>query len=150
MGVLFLRSSQPIIIVMRLIFVSLVYSFIIYEGIGTFWYSYILLLVILRGVLVVFTYIASLVPNEMFEINYFIVIVTVVVLLMGRYWGGVMKHDWRVVILEIWMYGISFFNLFIVGFLLGVIVIVVWMTFSIKISIRGVYLVGAWLKGLVW
>jgi len=59
---------QPVFIVRRLIVITLFYSFFIYKIIGSYWFRYLLLLVILRGVLVIFTYIVSLIPNESFEI----------------------------------------------------------------------------------
>jgi len=60
---------QPIIIVGRLILITLIYSLLIYLILGRFWYRFMLLLVILRGVLVIFTYISSLTPNERFELE---------------------------------------------------------------------------------
>lgn len=83
---MFIIRIQPIFIVRRLILIVLIYSYIVYIVIGGYWFRYALVIVMLRGVLVVFTYIVSLVPNERFENYNLIYLVRIILVLVGRFY----------------------------------------------------------------
>lgn len=125
-GIFFVRRIQPIIIILRLIIIRIIYSFYIYIRIGGFWFRYLLLLVIIRGVLVVFTYIVSLFPNERFEI-YNLIIIIIVCLLRLYLVYEMCGLDYRYISLNIWFFYIGIFSLYLVRFLLIIIIIVVWI-----------------------
>lgn len=64
---IFMVRIQPLIIIRIILGVVILYSLDIYYESMRFWFGYILILIVLRGVLVVFTYVISLIPNESFE-----------------------------------------------------------------------------------
>lgn len=72
--------SIGLILILQTIIVSLTTGLII----NTFWFSYILLITILRGILVLFIYIARVASNEKFytsiKIIIFIVITTIIII----------------------------------------------------------------------
>lgn len=123
-GVIFVVRFQPMFIVRMLIVITLFYSYIIYRIIGTFWFRYVLLMVILRGVLVVFTYIVTLIPNESFEI-YRLVVFTILIVLLIITWINYYNEDYRIITINLWITYIRVISLFLVGFLLSIMLLVV-------------------------
>lgn len=144
-GLFFLIRLQPVFMVSVLIVITFIYCYIIYEFIGTFWFRYVLLMVILRGVIVVFTYIITLIPNESFEIYslviFFFIIVIFVVGLLEVY-----ENDFRIVSVNLWNRCFRMMILFLVRFLLGVILLVVSLRYMSDGAFRINYL-SAWVKG---
>lgn len=124
LGIMFVMRLQPVFIVRVLIVITFFYSLIIYNSMGTFWFRYILLIVMLRGVLVVFTYIVTIVPNESFEI-YNLVIVFFFIILLIVECMDLFNLDFRVVTVNLWGNYIGMIVLFLVGFLLRVMLLVV-------------------------
>lgn len=124
LGVMFIIRMQPVFIVRMLILITFVYSYIIYRVLGTFWFRYVLLIVILRGVLVVFTYMVTLIPNESFEIYslilLFIIMVIFIVEYMKLYW-----IDIGLISVNLWITYFGLLRIFLVGFLLVIILLVV-------------------------
>lgn len=134
-GIFFLIRSQPVFMVRMLILITIIYSFFLYVIIGGYWFGYAMVMVILRGVLVVFTYIVRLFPNERFEIyNIIYVVFFIIVFLGGEYiiYGG----DYRMVRFNLWVRYIRMFNLFLVVFLLRIILIVIWVRMIDEGAIR--------------
>lgn len=127
MGIIFVRRIQPIMIIRRLIIIILIYSYIIYIILGGYWFCYVLILVILRGVLVLFTYIVRLIPNESFE-NYNLIYIFILIIIIGIF---LYFYKYRIdyIRLFLWKSYFGIFNLFIVRFLLGIILIVVWLRY---------------------
>lgn len=121
---MFVLRFQPVFIVIILIIITFLYSYIIYKVIGTFWFRYILLIVMLTGVLVVFTYIVTLIPNETFEV-YGLVFLFILVGLFIVVWINYYNDSLELVSIGLWSTYLSFFRLFLVRFLLGVILMVV-------------------------
>lgn len=70
-----LGISHPLGIVILFVVVRMLYSLKIYFMLGTFWYRIILILVMIRGIMVVFSYIARIVPNEKFKMNFWILVI---------------------------------------------------------------------------
>lgn len=121
--------SQPFLIVISLIVVSLMYSIIIYYFISRFWFRYILLLVILTGVLVLFSYISRIIPNESFEIIklvYLSVLFLIICLFFFKIEFFYIEDD-RIKSTNLWEISISLFNLYLIFFLFIIIVMVVWL-----------------------
>lgn len=144
MGLIFVSRVQPIFIISSIIIITVLYSYIIYVMIEVYWFGYVLVIVILSGVIVVFTYIVRLSPNERFE-NYNLVILLLIIfiLIFGRY----MYHDnISYMSLFLWVSYVGLYNIYIVGFLLGVMLIVVWIV-GIKLGAVRVKYLCAWLKG---
>nr|AIZ58450.1 NADH dehydrogenase subunit 6 [Argas persicus]UNO54388.1 NADH dehydrogenase subunit 6 [Argas persicus] len=65
-SILFFMSLHPLTMLMMLICFTLNIIFIIYKMLNTTWFSMILILLILGGMLVLFIYITSIVPNKKF------------------------------------------------------------------------------------
>lgn len=128
-GLIFIRRIQPMFIVRSLILIVLLYSYIIYIIIGNYWFRYALVIVMLRGVLVVFTYIVRLIPNERFENYNLLYIIGVIIFLVGRFYVWLYDIKMGVISLNLWRRFFSFFNIFIVVVLLGIILVVVWLRY---------------------
>lgn len=128
-GLIFIRRIQPIFIVRRLILIILIYSYIIYIVIGGYWFRYALIIVILRGVLVVFTYIVSLIPNERFENYNLLYIVGIIIFIVGRFYIWRYDIKFGIIRLRLWRRFFRIFNIFIVRLLLTIILIVVWFRY---------------------
>uniref|UniRef100_A0AAU7YRF0 NADH-ubiquinone oxidoreductase chain 6 n=1 Tax=Potamanthus sp. 02WZ10 TaxID=3126548 RepID=A0AAU7YRF0_9INSE len=68
-GLLFCRTNHPLAMGLTLLFQTTLISLISGLMAPTFWFSYILFLVFLGGMLVLFIYVTSLASNEMFSIS---------------------------------------------------------------------------------
>lgn len=134
-GLLFIRRIQPLIIIRTLIIIVLFYSYLIYNIIERYWFSYALVIVMLRGVLVIFTYIVRLIPNERFESYNLIFVIFLIFLFFGFF---IYKYvfDLSYNSLSLWGSRISLFNIFVVSFLLRIILIVVWIRYLSKGAVR--------------
>lgn len=143
-GTLFVIRLQPVFIVRSLIIITLVYSYFIFKVIGSYWFRYLLLLVILSGVLVVFTYIVSLIPNESFEV-YMIVIVFFFIFFFIKYYD-LYNVNIGFISVNLWERYLGMFRLFLIRFLLVVIFLVVILR-NINIGSVRVNWLCAWLKG---
>lgn len=143
-GLIFVSRIQPIFIISSIIIITILYSYIIYIIIEIYWFGYVLVIVILSGVLVVFTYIVRLSPNERFE-NYNLVILLLVIfiLIFRRY---IYYDNMSYISLFLWVSYVGLYNIYIVGFLLGVILMVVWIV-GVKLGAVRVRYLCAWLKG---
>nr|YP_009744385.1 NADH dehydrogenase subunit 6 [Oxyopes hupingensis]QIE13338.1 NADH dehydrogenase subunit 6 [Oxyopes hupingensis] len=135
LGVFFLVSLQPVFMVSILIFMTLFYSYLIYEVIGSFWFSYMLLMVMLSGVLVIFTYMVSLIPNESFEIYNLMVLLSFMMMVFIK-WSGLYKMDMSVISMDLWVSYLGLFSFFLVSFLLGIMLLVVVMSYMSEGSFR--------------
>uniref|UniRef100_A0AAU7YR81 NADH-ubiquinone oxidoreductase chain 6 n=1 Tax=Potamanthus sp. 08HH02 TaxID=3126549 RepID=A0AAU7YR81_9INSE len=68
-GLLFCRTSHPLAMGLTLLFQTTLIALISGLMAPTFWFSYILFLVFLGGMLVLFIYVTSLASNEMFSVS---------------------------------------------------------------------------------
>nr|YP_010460113.1 NADH dehydrogenase subunit 6 [Lycosa singoriensis]UUC05160.1 NADH dehydrogenase subunit 6 [Lycosa singoriensis] len=125
-GVFFVMSMQPVFMVSMLIIITLFYSFFIFEVIGSYWFSYLLLLVMLSGVLVVFTYMVSLIPNESFEV-FGMVFMFFFMFFFVEYFN-VFKVNMGFVSMSLWESYLGMFSLFLISFLLVVMFLVVLLS----------------------
>nr|AWN56283.1 NADH dehydrogenase subunit 6 [Goeldia sp. DPP-2018] len=125
--ILFVGSVQPIMFMFGLMMVVLFYSFCVYLGMGSYWFSYGLVMVILSGVMVVFMYFLSFIPNEKFELySMNLMMVFVVFMIVGV--DVVMMWDESFVSINLWDFWYSMVNVFLVIVLLVMMVIVVWLS----------------------
>ena len=126
LGLIFVRRVQPIMIVLRLMIVTLIYSVKIMEIVGRYWFRYMLVLVIMRGILVIFTYIARLIPNEEFEILGLVNFIIILILISKKEEFFVIEER-RIMSLKIWEVWLLGLNIYLVLYLLIIMVIVVWV-----------------------
>lgn len=129
MGLIFIRRMQPIFIVRSLILIVLLYSYIIYIIMRSYWFRYALVIVILRGVLVVFTYIVRLIPNERFENYNLLYMIGVIIFLIGRFYVWIYDLKMGIISLNLWRRFFGIFNIFIVIVLLRIMLVVVWLRY---------------------
>lgn len=143
-SLIFLIRSQPVFIVIVLIFITLIYSLYVMINLGGFWFRYIIILVILRGVIVVFIYIASLIPNERFEFLSLFLFLFFIFILIDNFF---MINDRIIdeISLKIWRFDFYIYNIFLIVFLFSVILMVVWLRCTESGVIR-VILLCAWFK----
>nr|YP_009108134.1 NADH dehydrogenase subunit 6 [Araneus ventricosus]AIU45756.1 NADH dehydrogenase subunit 6 [Araneus ventricosus] len=136
LGVMFVLSIQPMMIISSLIMVVLIYSFYLYWNLSEFWFSYMMVLVLMSGVLVVFTYMMSVLPNESFEVSSLVMLILGFVLM---YKGEVYDEFIQNVSMgsmKIWS-GISLIvSLFLIIYLLFIMVMVVWLSMMERGAIR--------------
>nr|YP_009305891.1 NADH dehydrogenase subunit 6 [Dolomedes angustivirgatus]ANW36389.1 NADH dehydrogenase subunit 6 [Dolomedes angustivirgatus] len=126
-GILFMISLQPVFMVSSLILITFFYSFFIYKEVGTYWFSYMLLLVMLSGVLVVFTYMVTLIPNESFEAYNLVMVFMLMFMLLMEYKFDFVK-DMGLVTLNLWMTYLGMLSMFLVSFLLIIMLLVVFLS----------------------
>lgn len=136
-GLIFIRRMQPIFIIRRLILVVLIYSYIIYIIIRGYWFRYALVIVILRGVLVVFTYMVRLIPNERFENYNLLYMMGIIMFLIGNFYIWMYDVKIGMISLNLWRRFIGIFNIFIIRILLGIILVVVWLRYIGCGALRG-------------
>lgn len=63
----FLVVTHPFHIVLLVLFISFASTMFVYLGLGGIWFSCVFVLVFLGGIMIMFVYISSLVPNEWYE-----------------------------------------------------------------------------------
>lgn len=134
-GAFLVRRLQPIIIITIIIIIVFIYSYFVYISVIGYWFRYILVIVILSGVLVVFTYIISLIPNEIFE-NYNIIYIYLFLIIRVISYEYILKNINDLIRLIIWVSWYGVLNIFIVSFLFIIILIIVWFRYSSEGAIR--------------
>lgn len=138
---MFVWRFQPVFIVRILFIATFLYSYILYKVVGTFWFRYILLIAILRGVFEVFTYIVTFIPNETFEF-YGLVLLFSLVSFFIITWVNYYSNSLELATIGLGI-TLSFFRLFSVRFLLCIILIVVSSRYFDDGALCNI-------KGLVW
>lgn len=134
-GIIFVIRIQPMFIIRILIIIVILYSYIIYIIIGRYWYGYALIIIILSGVLVVFTYMVSLIPNERFDNYNLIYIMGFLFMLVGFYYIWIYELKFVIISLNLWTF-LRLFNIFIVRFLLIIMLLVVWLRYIGRGALR--------------
>lgn len=109
-----------------------------------YWFRYALVMVILRGVLVLFTYIVRLIPNEEFE-NYNLLLIFLVIFIVLGVGKFFYFEEIYYLCIVLWESYVRLYNLFIIRFLFRIILLVVWFRCIVEGAIRVFYLC-AWLK----
>lgn len=129
LGIFFISRIQPIFMIRILILIVLAYSYLIYFVLGGYWFGYALIIVMLRGILVVFTYIVSLIPNDRFEEYNLLYIFRLIIFTIGGSYIFIYYNKFRRISLILWGSFFRNFNIFIVRFLLLIILLTVWLRY---------------------
>lgn len=127
LGLIFIISNQPIIIIGILILLVIIYSFFVYYEWIRFWFGYILILVILSGVLVVFTYVVRLIPNERFEFLRLVYLVFMIIWIIMIEINYIIMIEINFISNLLWDRIFRNLNLYLVIFLLRIIIIVIYV-----------------------
>lgn len=91
-----------------------------------FWFGYILIFILLRGILVIFTYVIRLIPNENFEyLSFILVFRTFLFLFLDT--GYINIDEQRVMGPLLWEGIMGVYIIFLGRFLLRVIVMVIFL-----------------------
>nr|QNV12131.1 NADH dehydrogenase subunit 6 [Araneus diadematus] len=136
LGVLFILSIQPMMIISSLIFTVLMYSLYLFWYLSSFWFSYMMVLVLMSGVLVVFTYMMSVLPNESFEVSSLMVLVFSIVLMYKNKFHEEIIQDISLGSMKIWESMTMMLSLFLVIYLLFIMVMVVWVGMMERGAVR--------------
>lgn len=128
LALIFIVRNQPIFMIGILMILVLTYSLIIYREVRRFWFGYLLLLILLRGVLVVFSYVVSLIPNERFEFFSLITFLLIFLYLFVQEYIFSIKIDDSLICLLLWEGLILGYIIYLVTFLLTLIIIVIFVS----------------------
>lgn len=134
-GLFLVSTIQPIVIITIIIIIVLIYSYIIYISVMRYWFRYIFVIVILSGVLVIFTYMTRLIPNERFE-NYNLLYIFIFIIITIAVYEYTYREDTSLVSLNIWNIWFGNINIFILVVLLIIILMVVWFRYINEGSLR--------------
>nr|YP_009691858.1 NADH dehydrogenase subunit 6 [Cyclosa japonica]QEG58638.1 NADH dehydrogenase subunit 6 [Cyclosa japonica] len=136
MGVMFILSIQPMMMISTLIFIILAYSLLMMWNLSSFWFSYMIILILMSGVLVVFTYMMGVLPNESFEVSSLVVIVMSLALMYKYSEMNEFIMEESLGSMLIWSGSLYMLSLMLVIYLLIMMVMVVWMSMMEKGAIR--------------
>lgn len=129
-------SSHPLMMMIGLVILLLYVFVFIYKNLLRFWVGFLLSIVILRGILVIFSYMLRLIPNIFFE-NSRIVFPLVFLIIAGYFLPGeFINLDARGFTSKIWMTEFNLLTFYLVFFLLLLIVIVLFLRIMDKGSLR--------------
>nr|UXF58265.1 NADH dehydrogenase subunit 6 [Philodromus sp.] len=134
-GMFLISSMQPMFMITMMIMIVIVYSYYIYLSMMSYWFSYILVMVMLSGVLVVFTYMITLIPNEVFE-NYNLLYMCMFIFFGFIGFDYVFFFSNEVVGLIIWNSLLGFLNIFVLVFLFLIMLMVVWFSYLSEGAVR--------------
>nr|YP_009040719.1 NADH dehydrogenase subunit 6 [Argiope bruennichi]AIA77331.1 NADH dehydrogenase subunit 6 [Argiope bruennichi] len=136
LGVLFVLSIQPMMIISSLIFTVLLYAMYLYWNLSSFWFSYMVILVLMSGVLVVFTYMMSVLPNESFEVSSLVMLVLGIIVLYKYSGYEDFIQNISISSMGIWGSVTLVSSMFLVIYLLAMMVMIVWLSMMEKGAIR--------------
>nr|YP_009689588.1 NADH dehydrogenase subunit 6 [Neoscona multiplicans]QCF46307.1 NADH dehydrogenase subunit 6 [Neoscona multiplicans] len=128
LGVLFVLSIQPMMVISSLIIIVLVYSMFLYWSLSSFWFSYMVILVLMSGVLVVFMYMMSVLPNESFEVSSLMILILGFVLMYNSNFYNEFIQDVGLMSMKIWEGTTMLMSMFLVMYLLFIMIIIVWVS----------------------
>lgn len=129
-AVVFINLNHPIRLGLALIVHTLLVSAATGLVGGHFWFSYILFLVFLGGVLVLFIYITSLASNEKFSFDWtglLIVLLTIAIVLVGALIGFLPSPETTASVIDLTPYSIGLMSL-------GILVIKLYSIECFKIT----------------
>lgn len=145
LGIIFIIRNQPIFIIGVLIIIVVILSLFSYFEINRFWFGYILILTLLRGVLVIFSYVVRLIPNEKFEFLRLVFLVLGFIYLFIEDYLIFIKVDNSFICLLLWEGMLLGYMVYLVIFLLRVIIITIFVRYPQFGALR--LLLCAWIKG---
>nr|YP_009679480.1 NADH dehydrogenase subunit 6 [Harpactocrates apennicola]QDP17927.1 NADH dehydrogenase subunit 6 [Harpactocrates apennicola] len=126
-GLMFMLVDHPMSGIICVIMIILYYFMFMFLNSGAIWFGLVMLLVVLSGVMVLFTYMASLTPNEKFEVRMFwsgaIVFLMICLYLSDvSILGG---EDTSLMSIKLWDLDIDVFMMFMLLVLLMVMLLVI-------------------------
>nr|YP_009227924.1 NADH dehydrogenase subunit 6 [Tetraclitella divisa]AII19597.1 NADH dehydrogenase subunit 6 [Tetraclitella divisa] len=83
MNLIFLFMFHPLAMIFILIFQTMLISMFMYSMTQFPWFSYTLILVLLGGMLILFTYMSNIASNEMFKPNFKMILPSIIVPISG-------------------------------------------------------------------
>lgn len=136
LGIIFVWGSHPLLIMGGLVILVLIIFLYLYFSIIRFWVGYLLVLVILRGILVIFSYILRLVPNLSFE-EFSLLMPLLLFVFAGyriieKFYGG----DISLYTYSIWVGNLRLITFYLAGLLLLLMVVVLFLRIINKGSLR--------------
>lgn len=136
LGIIFIWGSHPLFIMGGLVILVLIIFLYLYYRLLRFWVGYLLVLVMLRGILVIFSYILRLVPNLVFEeFNLFFPLIFIMIRIY-IYFDNFYIRNLRIYPYSIWGGNLALITLYLVVLLLLLIVIVLFLRIIRKGSLR--------------
>lgn len=138
LSILFLIYKHPLIL--RIILISQTTAILLITGIisQSFWFSYILLLVIIGGILILFIYIISLIFNQFIhqKITYWLIFSTILIFLISIYYNNLNyinsielinynSSPEIINLIKLYNFPIRLINIIIINYLLFLLIIVV-------------------------
>nr|YP_009680088.1 NADH dehydrogenase subunit 6 [Parachtes romandiolae]QDP17914.1 NADH dehydrogenase subunit 6 [Parachtes romandiolae] len=125
-GLLFLLSDHAMSSIISLMGIVLVYFYFSFSSSSSVWYGLVMVLVMLSGVLVIFTYMVSLIPNDKFELfNVFYGLLFTVLMIMIYNMDVLLGWDISFLSLKLWELDFMIYLMFGLGFLLLIMLFVI-------------------------
>nr|ATL58815.1 NADH dehydrogenase subunit 6 [Stephanitis chinensis] len=96
MSTLFLKLTTPLSMVITLILQTLLISVISSIMISSFWYSYMLILIMISGLLILFMYMASIASNEKFYMSNKLILYMILTGMYMKYMAPKMNYEMKI------------------------------------------------------
>nr|AUJ21337.1 NADH dehydrogenase subunit 6 [Tetragnatha cf. tincochacae DDC-2018] len=136
LGVMFIWGSHPLLMMGGLVILVLMGFLYLYYELSSFWIGYLLLLVMLSGILVIFSYMLSLIPNLAFE-SFSMFIPLMFLCVSGHmYWNKFNVIDMSLYIYSLWASMLKYTTFYLVSLLLLLMVIVLYLSIMSSGSLR--------------
>nr|AUJ21375.1 NADH dehydrogenase subunit 6 [Tetragnatha versicolor] len=136
LGMMFVWGSHPLLMMGGLVILVLMIFLYLYFSMMSFWVGYLLVLVMLSGILVIFSYMLSLVPNLSFEEFSLLMPLVLFVFagysIMEKFYGG----DISLYTYSIWVKNLSLMTFYLASLLLLLMVVVLFLSIMNKGSLR--------------
>nr|AUJ21384.1 NADH dehydrogenase subunit 6 [Tetragnatha macilenta] len=129
-------GSHPILLMGGLVILVLSCMLYMYMMMNSFWMGYLLVLVMLSGVLVIFSYMLSLIPNLVFE--EFVILFPLLLIMFSSYLvlDSCFFLDLSCYLYSIWVMGMNLITTYLVVLLLLLMVIVLYLSIMSEGSLR--------------
>uniref|UniRef100_A0AAU7YU48 NADH dehydrogenase subunit 6 n=1 Tax=Stephanitis macaona TaxID=3156568 RepID=A0AAU7YU48_9HEMI len=102
MSFMFMNMMTPLSMMMVLILQTLLISVISSTMISSFWYSYLMILIMVSGLLILFMYMASIASNEKFHMSnkLFIYMILLMILYLNYYMKTKELHEKKIKVMD--------------------------------------------------
>nr|YP_010463263.1 NADH dehydrogenase subunit 6 [Ischnodemus noctulus]UUJ37787.1 NADH dehydrogenase subunit 6 [Ischnodemus noctulus] len=82
---IFLWINHPLAMALLIMMQTMAISIFVGLMMGSFWFSYIIMIIMLSGMLVLFTYMASIASNEKFKVSIKLILITMILFMMNMF-----------------------------------------------------------------
>nr|AUJ21356.1 NADH dehydrogenase subunit 6 [Tetragnatha sp. Rapa Nui] len=136
LGMMIVWGSHPLLMMGGLVILVLMVLLYLYYNLMSFWVGYLLVLVMLSGILVIFSYMLSLIPNLAFE--EFNLFMPLLLFIFAGYsiFENFYMGDMSMFVYMIWWGELSFMTFYLVSLLLLLMVIVLFLSIMGSGSLR--------------